>query len=237
MLKKSCDIIMLTAYGFFKASFLLSFVCLSVFLLLKMKSVSHLKKRSIEPVGALVSPEERMQAGKTFSLKNKEFKTSEEEIFKLILRLSDEISTSDARNLAKLIGEECENYELDPFLILAMIQVESRFDPIAVSNRGAIGLMQVMPGTASFVAEELGISINAGKSLYDPLINVRLGMYYISFLIERFESIHDALVAYSVGPTRFQTTRSHKKQFPSYVRKVLNFKSLLKDQRVKIEES
>lgn len=237
MVKKSCDIIVLAAYGFVKASFLLFFVCISAFLLLKMKSVSHIKKRSAEPLGALVSPEERMPAGRTFGLKNKGFDTSEEEIFELILRLSDEISTADARKLAKLIGEECENYELDPFLILAMIQVESRFDPIAVSNKGAIGLMQVMPRTASFVAEELGISIRSRKSLYDPLVNVRLGMYYFSFLIERFESIHDALVAYNVGPTRFRTTKSYKKKIPSYVKKVLNFKSLLKDQRMKTEES
>lgn len=228
---------MVTAYSFLKASFLLSFVCLSAFLFLKMKSVSHLKIKSFKSVGVLVSPEERKQTSKTSSLEYEELKTREAEIFKLILRLSDEIPPSDARNLAKLIGEECENYELDPFLILAMIQVESRFDPIAVSNRGAIGLMQVMPGTAHLIAEELGISINAGKSLYDPLINVRLGIYYFSLLTERFESTHDALVAYNVGPTRFLTTKSLKKQTPSYVKKVLNFKRLLEDKRIKIEKS
>jgi soluble lytic murein transglycosylase len=237
MLKRSCDIMMVTSYGFFKTSFLLSFVCLSALLFLKMKSISRLKLRSIEPVGILVSPEERMKTRKTYSQENKELKTSEVEIFKLILRLSDEIPPSDARKLAKFIGEECENYELDPFLILAMIQVESRFDPMAVSHRGAIGLMQVMPGTAHSIAEELGISIIAGKSLYDPLINVRLGIYYFSLLTVRFESIHDALVAYNVGPTRFATTKSLKKPTPSYVKKVLNFKSLLEDKRIKTETS
>lgn len=237
MLRKSCDIMVVTAYGFFKASFLLSFVCLCAFWFLKMKSVSHLKIRGIEPIGIIVSPLEGMQIKKTSSLENRELEASEAEIFELILRLSDEIPPSDARKLAKLIGEECENYELDPFLILAIIQVESRFDPIAVSSRGAIGLMQVMPQTADFVAEELGVSINRGKSLYDPLINVRLGIYYFSRLIDRFESTHDALVAYNFGPTRFLNTKSLQRRTPSYVRKVLNFKNLLEDERIKTEKS
>ncbi|MGH7889398.1 MAG: lytic transglycosylase domain-containing protein, partial [Thermodesulfobacteriota bacterium] len=144
---------------------------------------------------------------------------------------------TEAQKLAKLIRKECDNYDLDPFLILAIIQVESRFDPIAVSNRGAIGLMQVMPGTADFIAEELGVSINSGKSLYDPLINVKLGIYYFSILLERFETTHDALVAYNVGPTRFSNTKSLQKRTPSYVRKVLSFKNLLEDEKIKTQKS
>jgi len=237
MLRKSLDILMFTTYGFFKASFLLSIVCLSGLFFFKLKIASDVKIGSNGPVGILIGSSEKDITKKSSIEKNTGLKTGEAEIFKLILRLSDEISTTEARKLAKLIRKECDNYDLDPFLILAIIQVESRFDPIAVSNKGAVGLMQVMPGTADFIAEDLGVSINSGKSLYDPLINVKLGIYYFSILLDRFETTHDALVAYNVGPTRFSNTKSLQKRTPSYVRKVLNFKNLLEDETIKTQKS
>ena len=238
MLRKIYDILMFSAYGFFKTFFLLSFFCLSPFLFFKSNNVYQVRIKSVEPLGILVGPSiEEIQEKKSFNPERKSLKMEEAEIFKFILRFSDEIPPSDARKLAKLIKKECENYSLDPFLILAMIQVESRFNPIAVSNRGAVGLMQVMPETAEFVAEKLGVSLNGDKSLFDPFINVRLGIYYFSLLINRFESIDEALIAYSYGPTRFLNTESLKKETSSYVRKVLDIKSFLEDERIITKES
>jgi len=138
--------------------------------------------------------------------------------------------------LAKLIREESQNYGLDPFLILAIIQVESEFFPRAVSPKGAMGLMQIMPETAEFIAGELGVSIDGIKSLYNPFINVRLGVYYLSMLIDRFKSVEWALHAYNAGPS-FINTANLERGIPAYVRKVLRFKIILESQRIAEEQS
>jgi soluble lytic murein transglycosylase len=162
----------------------------------------------------------------------------ETDILKYILKFSSQMSYSDALRLSKLIKEECENYGLDPFLILAIIEVESEFSPKAVSPNGAIGLMQIMPETAEFISGELGISINGAKSLYNPLINVRFGIYYISFLINRFKNIEWALAAYQTGPNSFSNTQeSFGKQLPDYVKKVISFKNWLEARRIAAEQS
>jgi soluble lytic murein transglycosylase-like protein len=147
-------------------------------------------------------------------------------IFRFILRFSDDISPSDAVRLAKLIREESENYGLNPLLILAMIKVESEFSPNAVSPKGAIGLMQVMPQTAEFIAGDIGVSIDGMKPLHNPFINVKLGIHYLSMLINRFKSVEWALWAYNAGPG-FLNTVSSESKLPSYVIKVLNFKNKL----------
>jgi len=164
-------------------------------------------------------------------------KPTETEILKFILRYSNDISTSQAKKLARIISEDCDSYQLDPFLILAVIQVESKFSPVAVSHKGAIGLMQVMPSTAEYLAKKLGISVTGRKELRDPFLNVRLGIYYISLLEDRFDNIEHALVAYNYGPNKFASSKKLKKGSHSYVKKVLDFKSLLHDERSLSEPS
>lgn len=156
----------------------------------------------------------------------------EAEIFLFILKLSNSITPMDARKLAKVIVEECSNYEMDPFLILAVIQTESNFTPKAVSSRGAIGLMQVMPKTGEYFAKDRGLSYQGRSSLYDPLINVRVGIHYLSFLAEQFDSLENALAAYNYGPTKFANSKTLASNPPRYVKKVLNFKSLLEEESI-----
>ena len=156
----------------------------------------------------------------------------EAEIFLFILKLSDSITPTDARKLAKIIIEECDNYDLDPFLILAVIQVESEFTPKAVSSKGAIGLMQVMPRTGEYVAKDLGISYSGRKSLYDPFVNIKLGIHYLSYLEDRFNTMENALAAYNYGPGNFEKNRTFVKNPPRYVKKVLNFKNFLEEESI-----
>jgi soluble lytic murein transglycosylase len=156
----------------------------------------------------------------------------EAEIFLFIMKLSNLITPTDARKLATLIVDECDNYELDPFLILAVIQTESNFTPKAVSSKGAIGLMQLMPKTGEYVAKNMGISYNGRKSLYDPFINVRLGIHYLSFLEDQFNSVENALAAYNYGPANFAKSKTLAKNLPRYVKKVLNFKSFLEEESI-----
>ncbi|MEM0947549.1 MAG: lytic transglycosylase domain-containing protein [Pseudomonadota bacterium] len=88
-------------------------------------------------------------------------------------------------------------------LALAIARRESEFDPAVKSPAGAIGLMQVMPGTARDVAGELNISYSATRLQNDPVYNARLGVTYLDGLIDRFGP-NMVLVAagYNAGPGR-----------------------------------
>ncbi len=242
MLRRMYSIFAISLFGFFKLSFFLSLLYLFAFLLLKSEGILYME--SIKTLNVLTSPVIRAQESKFSYTDTQETKTSLEDlrketyILKYILKFSNQISYSDALRLSKLIREECENYGLDPFLILSVIEVESEFSPKAVSPSGAIGLMQIMPETAEFIAGELGVSIDGAKSLYNPLINVRFGIYYISFLVNRFKSIEWALAAYQSGPNSLSTTQeSFGKQLPDYVKKVISLKNWLEARRIAAEQS
>lgn len=89
---------------------------------------------------------------------------------------------------------------LDPFLIVAMMKVESRFNPKAESRKGARGLMQVMPETGAWVAAQLGMDRFHPDLLFDPDVNVLIGAWYFAHLQSRFggEPVL-ALAAYNGG--------------------------------------
>ena len=91
-----------------------------------------------------------------------------------------------------LIRETAERYELDPFLLAAITEVESRFQAQAISHRGAIGLMQVLPSTAAASAE----------ILTDPQANLDAGARYLEHLLGRYGGdLELTLAAYNAGPT------------------------------------
>lgn len=92
------------------------------------------------------------------------------------------------------------SYGVDPALIAAVIQVESSFRPGVFSKKGAVGLMQLMPETAAWLAERKGDALSSGD-LLKPEINIELGTYYLKYLIELFPTEHAALAAYNGGPT------------------------------------
>ena len=91
---------------------------------------------------------------------------------------------------------------LNPALVAAMVRAESRFHADAVSPKGAIGLMQIMPETGIWIAEEIGIDGFTVGSLVDPETSLRLGTWYFATLVARFEDLRPALQAYNAGPTR-----------------------------------
>ena len=88
-------------------------------------------------------------------------------------------------------------------LALAIARRESEFDPYVASGAGALGLMQVMPGTASDVARELGIDHEAGRVRTDWPYNAKLGSAYLAGLAERFDgNIVMIAAGYNAGPGR-----------------------------------
>ncbi len=86
-------------------------------------------------------------------------------------------------------------------MIYAVIKTESNFECDAVSNVGAIGLMQLLPETYSWVAMRLGEKSEPGK-ISDPTFNIRYGTYYLSFLLERLENDETVYAAYNAGYSR-----------------------------------
>ncbi len=123
-----------------------------------------------------------------------------------------------------------ELYKLDLHLLLSVIRTESRFRPRAVSSAGAIGLMQIMPTTGQWVAEKNGIEDFDVDDLYDPETNIRLGSWYLHYLIGRFADIKTALAAYNAGPGAVDRWRESKEEiFPEtaeYVRRVKQTESV-----------
>src|ERR1700761_8521091 len=121
--------------------------------------------------------------------------------YRLLVLSSDERTTSgdryDAHLLARatqydsIIEHAAESFAVEPNLLRAVIVVESGFNSRALSKRGAVGLMQLMPATAS----RFGVS-----NPYDPRQNVRGGARYLGFLINRFrQNVRLALAAFNAG--------------------------------------
>ena len=91
---------------------------------------------------------------------------------------------------------------LDPAFVAAVVRCESRFKPHAVSPVGAVGLMQIMPETGAWIAEQLEVPHFDADRLYDATLNLRFGTWYLRYLLDRFGDRNVALMAYNAGPTR-----------------------------------
>lgn len=91
--------------------------------------------------------------------------------------------------------------KVDPFLVSAVIREESAYDPGAVSPVGALGLMQLMPYTADWVAKKAGMAPVREGSLLDPETNIQIGAWYLQHLIDQFNGNWILAVAsYNAGP-------------------------------------
>lgn len=101
--------------------------------------------------------------------------------------------------------------ELDPYLVLALIKAESNFVSDARSNKGARGLMQITEGTAVWVAEKMGIKDFDVDTLNEPQTNIALGSWYLSYLLDRYNSDDTlALCAYNAGSRNVEKWLSDK---------------------------
>jgi soluble lytic murein transglycosylase-like protein len=130
--------------------------------------------------------------------------------------------------LADLVYTNSRQYGYSPELLLAVIAVESRFNPEALGRyrsgalSGALGLMQIKYPTALEVAKVLGIEGLKPKDLMDPEINMILGTAYLTTLISRFRSFKLGILAYNLGPGTVRGTLRRNEQLPMrYYEKVL----------------
>ena len=100
-----------------------------------------------------------------------------------------------------IIEQHCIEYNVDPLFITAIIKAESNFRPKAKSKKGAIGLMQIMPSTAKEIAEKyLNIDNYTEETLYEPELNIKLGVYYVKILSDIFNNNKNLILAsYNAG--------------------------------------
>jgi len=99
-----------------------------------------------------------------------------------------------------LVYESAHKYNVDPYLVFAIIRAESKYQTGAISPVGAKGLMQIMPETGSWIASQQGIKDFKIDDLHDPETNISFGCWYISNLTEEFNgNIPLVVAAYNAG--------------------------------------
>ncbi|MBF0153576.1 MAG: lytic transglycosylase domain-containing protein [Magnetococcales bacterium] len=117
-------------------------------------------------------------------------------------------------NMDRMIEDVAYGQGLDPVLLRAVVAVESDFNPRSVSSKGALGLMQLMPGTA----HDMGLA-----NPFNPEQNLRAGARYLKLMLERFPTLPMALAAYNAGPSAVENFGGIP-PYPEtrhYIRKVL----------------
>lgn len=103
--------------------------------------------------------------------------------------------------IAHLITKQAEAYNIDPLLIVALIQVESSFRQNVMSYKGAKGLMQLMPKTAEYINIKADKGIRDLDDIYNLETNIILGVAYLNYLLEKMDgNLEYALIAYNMGP-------------------------------------
>ncbi|MBM4285974.1 MAG: lytic transglycosylase domain-containing protein [Deltaproteobacteria bacterium] len=116
------------------------------------------------------------------------------------------------------IREAAQRHQVPEELIKAVIKVESNFNPRATSPKGAMGLMQLMPGTA----RDLGVSQG-----YDPRQNIDGGTRYLRWLLNRYRgSVPHALAAYNWGPGNLERGRSMPQETRNYLQSIRRYSSI-----------
>ena len=109
--------------------------------------------------------------------------------------IKSSLNKSKLKHILIYINALCDEYGVNYDMVKAVIQTESSWNHKAVSTSGAIGLMQILPTTAM---DEFN---TPQKDLYDPYVNVTVGIKYLSHLNQHFDDIDATLTAYSHGPT------------------------------------
>jgi soluble lytic murein transglycosylase len=108
---------------------------------------------------------------------------------------------NQAGDIAATVLKESAKRGFDPLFVLAVIQTESHFDPTVLGSFGEIGLMQVKPDTAKWIAQKENIPFKGKASLKNPVVNIRIGVAYMSYLRNKFEgSAYRYVAAYNMGP-------------------------------------
>jgi hypothetical protein len=133
--------------------------------------------------------------------------------------INAEVKKNSKEAYYELAEKKAKSHNIDHQLIKAIIQAESNWNPYAVSKKGAMGLMQLMPATVAF----LGI-----RDPFNPEENIEGGIKYLKYLLERFSgNLTLALAAYNAGPAVVEKIKGIPpiSETINYVKRVINYYS------------
>jgi soluble lytic murein transglycosylase len=179
---------------------------------------------------------DQIRRAKTISLSEPSAFKRISKIHQILHDFHSGLPVEDEEKLATLIYQESLRYGYDPELIVSVIMTESSFYQWAYSRKGAIGLMQLEPLTGQEMAEINQLPLRSVRSLYDPQLNIKLGIQYLALLHQRFGDLRLALTAYNYGPTRVAAFMDRGENLPpGYTQKILHqYKQLLHDNPAEI---
>jgi len=151
-------------------------------------------------------------------------------IYSVVKKGMDYAEDDSVWDVSKTIQKESKRHGLDPFLVLAIIKVESGFRHSAEAADGARGLMQIQPESAKSIAQERKSVYRADKhagaddpDLDNPIVNIKLGVFYLHSLKRNFQDLTLALAAYNRGPTRVKNLLLEETDVPlEYATRVLS---------------
>lgn len=104
------------------------------------------------------------------------------------------------KRYSNYVRKYSKEFNLEPALVYAVIKTESNFEKSAVSGSGALGLMQIIPSTAKWIASKFEEEFVAER-MFEPETNIKYGCYYLRYLFDKFESIDIVICAYNAGET------------------------------------
>jgi soluble lytic murein transglycosylase-like protein len=197
---------------------LVCFMSIMVIILLNYLTI----RESDRSIAALKS--EKIQLAYTLEKQRRETR-----VFSTMQKLAGKrVSGTVLHQAATLVCRSSDQFGYDPLLLVAVIRVEGVFDPFALgrfrsgAKSGALGLMQLKYKTAVEVARRLEMELTSEKDLFNPEINLVLGVAYLTQLIKRFRSFKLGLIAYNLGPGAVRQTVTKKEALPmKYYQKVL----------------
>jgi soluble lytic murein transglycosylase len=141
-----------------------------------------------------------------------------------------------SRQIAGAIIAESARYGFDPVLLMAVIQHESRWNPEVVGGVGEIGLMQIRPETAEWIAKKAGVIWKGKSVLFHPVTNIRIGARHLAMLRQSFNSQGGRyLAAYNMGSTKLRRSLASQIVPKTYavnvMKNYLSFYTELKNQQ------
>ena len=126
------------------------------------------------------------------------------------------VQASDLQNTIRLIMERYPHLSYIPEdMVMNLVGAESSYNPNAVSNKGAVGLMQLLPSTSDYAFQKAGIP--APEDITDPSSNVLGGMLYLDYLKNKLKTWPAAVQSYNLGPQKYR----EGKRNPAYLKKVI----------------
>ncbi len=151
-------------------------------------------------------------------------------IYSVVKKKMADANDNSVWSLSRTVQTESRRHALDPLLILAIITVESGFQHTAAPEDGARGLMQIQPEFAKELADQRRSAYRADKHFSDddpdldnPIVNIKLGVFYLHSLQRSFQDLTLALTAYNRGPTRLKSDLAEETDVPlEYATRVLS---------------